>query len=214
MRGNAMQCAEVDLDEHRHDHQPDQQTDRNVDVRDLESCEHLEGSRRKLPQRNTGDDAQRNPQREPTLEQAERGSSRHGCDRGVAHAVSRPISRILFCRDNRSSFAMGRLAKSWMRVVSRWHASENALRLASSLPSTVAGSGTPQCATTGCPGHTGQTSPAALSQTVMTKSSGGESACANSDQLLLRRSSVDMRFALSNSSASGLTLPTGWLPAL
>jgi toxin YhaV len=65
-----------------------------------------------------------------------------------------------------------------------------AARLASSLPSTAAGSSKPQCAEIGCPGHTGQTSPAALSQTVRMKSSCGASGWANSSQLLLRRLSI------------------------
>ena len=42
----------------------------------------------------------------------------------------------------------------------------------------------------GWPGQTGQTSPAALSQTVNTKSSVGAPGAANSSQLLLRRPSV------------------------
>ena len=41
-----------------------------------------------------------------------------------------------------------------------------------SVPSTAAGSGTPQCAVMGWPGQYGHISPAALSQTVNTKSSG------------------------------------------
>ena len=40
--------------------------------------------------------------------------------------------------------------------------SRNARAFASSEPSTAAGSGIPQCAVMGCPGQTGQTSPAAV----------------------------------------------------
>ena len=65
-------------------------------------------------------------------------------------------------------------------------ASVNALRFCSSVPSTAAGSGTPQCADIGRPGHSGQTSPAALSQTVKMKSSSGAPGTANSSQFLLR----------------------------
>jgi len=50
----------------------------------------------------------------------------------------------------------------------------------SSLPSNAAGSGTPQWALIGWPGHTGQVSLAALSHTVKTKSRCGAPACANS----------------------------------
>jgi hypothetical protein len=47
-------------------------------------------------------------------------------------------------------------------------------------PLASAGSGTPQRAVIGWPGHTGQISPAALSQTVKAKSSGGAHGLANS----------------------------------
>ena len=46
-----------------------------------------------------------------------------------------------------------------------------------SLPSTAAGSGTPQCAVIGWPGQAGQASPAASSQTVKMKSICGAPAC-------------------------------------
>ena len=48
----------------------------------------------------------------------------------------------------------------------------------------------PQCAVIGWPGQIGQDSPAALSQTVKTKSITGASARANSSQLFKRKSSV------------------------
>ena len=79
----------------------------------------------------------------------------------------------------------------------------NALRFCSSLPSTAAGSGTPQCAVIGWPGQTGQTSPAALSQTVNTKSSGGEPGCANSSQFLLRIPSVGSRLHAGTPARTG-----------
>src|SRR5688572_9769516 len=82
------------------------------------------------------------------------------------------------------------------------------------LPVAAAGSGTPQCAVTGWPGQTGQTSPAALSQTVKMKSMCGAPALANSFQFLERRPSVPRLFFRSRSSANGLTAPLGWLPAL
>ena len=69
-------------------------------------------------------------------------------------------------------------------------ASRNAAAISASSPSTAAGSGTPQCAVIGWPGQTGQTSFAALSQTVNTKSSGGAPGAANSSQLLERKPSV------------------------
>src|SRR6202051_1191392 len=66
-------------------------------------------------------------------------------------------------------------------------ASRKARSTSASVPRTAAGSGTPQWAVMGWPGHTGQTSLAALSQTVKTKSSFGASGRENSSQPLLRR---------------------------
>jgi hypothetical protein len=57
-------------------------------------------------------------------------------------------------------------------------------------PLASAGSGTPQCAVIGWPGHTGQASPAALSQTVNTKSSAGDPGLANSPQDFERKPAV------------------------
>ena len=71
----------------------------------------------------------------------------------------------------------------------------------------------PQCAVMGWPGQTGQTSPAALSQTVITKSICGAPTAANSLQLLLRQTSVGSFIRRNVSSASGCTSPRGWLPA-
>src|SRR6202142_2999655 len=66
----------------------------------------------------------------------------------------------------------------------------------------------------GWPGHTGQASWAALSQTVNTKFIWGALGFANSSQLLLRRLSVGRCAVSSCLTASGLTKPEGWLPAL
>src|SRR6266566_5277099 len=55
----------------------------------------------------------------------------------------------------------------------------------------------------GWPGHIGQISFAALSQTVKTKSSLGASGLANSSQLLLRKFSVGMRAISNRFRASG-----------
>ncbi len=68
------------------------------------------------------------------------------------------------------------------------------------------GSGTPQCAVIGWPGHTGQTSLAALSQTVNTKSICGAPGFANSSQLLLRKPSTGMRANLDLPQRLGANL--------
>src|SRR5882762_2233529 len=94
------------------------------------------------------------------------------------------------------------------------NALRNARSISSGVPCAAAGSGTPQWAVMGWPGHTGQISLAALSQTVKTKFICGAPGFANSSQLLLRKSSVDIRESSICLSASGRTWPAGWLPAL
>jgi hypothetical protein len=79
---------------------------------------------------------------------------------------------------------------------------------------TAAGSGTPQWAVIGCPGQTGHISWAALSQTVKTKWSWGASGFTNSSHDLLENPSVLSPAAAICLSASGRTMPAGWLPAL
>jgi hypothetical protein len=86
--------------------------------------------------------------------------------------------------------------------------------VASAEPTKAAGSATPQWAVIGCPGHTGQGSAAAWSQTVKTKSSRGLSGRANSSQLLLRSPEVSKFNSPNSLSAIGCTSPFGWLPAL
>src|SRR6201995_4896326 len=72
----------------------------------------------------------------------------------------------------------------------------------------------PQCAVIGWPGQRGQTSWAALSQTVKTKSVRGAVGRENSTQDLLRRPSTAMPAERSCRMAPGRTEPEGWLPAL
>lgn len=100
-----------------------------------------------------------------------------------------------------------------MRCCSRFIASTKARRLVASLPSTAAGSGIPQYAVIGWPGNNGQTSPAALSHTVMTKSTCGESGRANSSQVYCGVLGL-VNGPSPAIPANGLTCPTGWLPAL
>src|SRR5580704_1519291 len=99
----------------------------------------------------------------------------------------RPMFSISFLSASRSNVESGRLRNRPILRSRRKNASRNALSICWLLPSTAAGSGIPQWAVIGWPGHTGQTSLAALSQTVNTKSSLGASGLANSFQLLLRR---------------------------
>src|SRR5258708_4240675 len=81
----------------------------------------------------------------------------------------------------------------------------------SSVPSKAAGSGEPQWAIIGCPGHTGQAS-FALSQTVMTKSN---FTSLNSSQDFDRAALASrLYFSRRVHPASGLTRPVGLAPAL
>src|SRR5215469_18308958 len=116
---------------------------------------------------------------------------------------------ISFLSERRSIDASGRERKRLILRSSATKASRYALEICSEFPFTPAGSGTPQWAVNGCPGHTGHTSLAALSQTVKTKSSFGASVLENSSQLLLLASFTGTRDASSCFSASGRTVPVG-----
>ena len=100
------------------------------------------------------------------------------------------MARSFACSVIRSSDSIGRLVKSLIRVSSSLRALRNANAFSASVPSAAAGSAIPQCAVIGFPGQTGQTSPAALSQTVKIKSIDGAPGAANSSQLLLRKPSA------------------------
>ena len=72
----------------------------------------------------------------------------------------------------------------------------------------------PQCAVIGLPGQIGQTSPAAWSQTVNTKSIFGAPGLANSSQHFERSLSAGSFIELRVSIETGFTSPLGKLPAL
>src|SRR5262249_43804008 len=84
-----------------------------------------------------------------------------------------PISLSLACSESASRLRIGSAVKMPMRWRSIRYVSLNAKAISASEPLASAGSGTPQCAVIGWPGHNGHASPAALSQTVNTKSSAG-----------------------------------------
>ena len=88
-----------------------------------------------------------------------------------------------------------------IRLLSIRNVSAKARWVSASLPVTAAGSGMPQCAVIGWPGHTGQVSAAASSQTVKTKSSFGASGLASSFQLLERKP-LTSKFSLRRRSAA------------
>src|SRR5688572_8163392 len=125
--------GEVDAQQHRDDHHPDQHADRKVDLRELEAAERVEYSWKQLAQENAQGDAEQHPKRKPALE--------------PAHA--RPISSSFFCNTRRSSLSTGSARRRLMRAVSSVNARRNALRFSASVPCTAAGSATPQCAVIG-----------------------------------------------------------------
>src|SRR5262245_48296092 len=94
------------------------------------------------------------------------------------------------------------------------YASRNASAISVGEPVASAGSGTPQCAVIGRPGQIGHASPAALSQTVNTKSTDVAPGVANSVHDFERNADVSCPRLSSSRIASGCTLPFGWLPAL
>src|SRR6202035_693400 len=108
----------------------------------------------------------------------------------------------------------GRLRNRLILRSSRKNASRKALATCSSDPRTAAGSATPQCAVIGWPGHTRQTSLAALSHTVNTKASLGAPAREYSSQDLLRNPLVGICATSNCRKVCGRTVPEGWLPAL
>src|SRR5579864_3233614 len=109
------------------------------------------------------------------------------CDTGTA---ARPIISSSLFIASRSRLVSGSERKRLIRRSRMKKASRNPLSTSAAVPRMAAGSGMPQCAVNGCPGQTGQTSFAALSQTVNTKSSLGALGNENSSHALLRSPSV------------------------
>jgi len=111
----------------------------------------------------------------------------------AAGVAVRPILSSYLLIASLSRLSSGRERKRLIRLLSMEKASRNALFTSADVPRTEAGSGTPQCAVNGCPGHTGQISFAALSQTVIMKSSLGAPAAENSSSLAANSFSRNMR---------------------
>jgi len=86
MRPDLPQRAEVDAQEHRDDHHPDEDPNGNVDPGDLHPSERFDRAREGLSERDARDDAKEHPKREPPLEEADGGTSGRCARRdGVAH---------------------------------------------------------------------------------------------------------------------------------
>ena len=68
VRPHLMQGAEVDLHQHGDDHHPDEQPDGDVNLGDLQPPKKLEGRRNPLAEPDAGQDTERHPESQPTLE--------------------------------------------------------------------------------------------------------------------------------------------------
>jgi hypothetical protein len=68
LRPDLMQGAEIHLHQHRDDHHPDQQADRNGHPRHFHPADGLEQSREDLAKCDTGDNANGNPDRQVALD--------------------------------------------------------------------------------------------------------------------------------------------------
>jgi hypothetical protein len=60
--------GKVNFQQHRHDHQPDQHGDRQIDFRHCRSAERMEHAGHGLPKANADDNAKRDPERQEPLE--------------------------------------------------------------------------------------------------------------------------------------------------
>jgi hypothetical protein len=69
---------EVDLHQHRDNHQPDQHRHRQIDLGHLQASDHLERHRQQVAESDADDDAQRHPNRQIALESAERRPADNG----------------------------------------------------------------------------------------------------------------------------------------
>ena len=150
--------------------------DRQVDVRELGRADRLEDAREAVAERDARDDAQRDPEGQIAFEQRHRGDCRgQGCDAcavqaaeaadGVAaDGVEPGLQRHPVEAGDRQAEEDLDAVLEGREGLAEGGAALDLRALA------AAGSGTPQCAVIGWPGHTGQASPAALSQTVKMKS--------------------------------------------
>ncbi len=75
--------AEIDLQQHRDDHQPDEASHRQIDPRDLRAGNDGKRTGHEMPEGYARDDAQRHPQREIPFEQIHTGSDIPGMSRGA-----------------------------------------------------------------------------------------------------------------------------------
>jgi hypothetical protein len=93
--------SEVDLEQHRYDHEPDQHGHRQIDLRHLRARDYAEEARHDVPERNARDDAEGNPECEVAFEDAHQATS--------GRRVVEPSLRQIFLSANMSFAGMARL---------------------------------------------------------------------------------------------------------
>ena len=76
------QGGEIDLEQHRHDHEPDQHGDRQIDLRHRRVADDVEDARHQLAEGDADDDAERHPEGEEAFEHAHCGPVRRAAGRG------------------------------------------------------------------------------------------------------------------------------------
>ena len=101
------QGAKVDLHQHRNDHDPDENADRQVHLGHREIADELKGAGENLTERNPDDNAEEHPYRQVPFEHAH-------SDDSVSTVL--PIASISCLMRNWSRLAIGRLKKSLMRL--------------------------------------------------------------------------------------------------
>ncbi|PAV69553.1 hypothetical protein WR25_22207 [Diploscapter pachys] len=126
-----------------------------------------------------------------------------------AQSVAMRSSSFLSC--SRSRFSNGSAKKASQRDWIRASVARNAASTDASSATTADGSSSPQCVFSAGPKYTGQASPAALSQTVMTMS-GGQ--CSNASLPLLLSPSIGIPACCNVVRLRGNTWPFGKLPEL
>src|SRR5690606_25357627 len=145
---------------HRVDHDPDEHRHRQVDVGVFEGGNEAEEPGEEVAEHHPGGDTEGHPQGEIAFEQAHQWSAP-----GVLAIWSRAAAR-----PPRSRVSGWRAARASRRCSSRAITVSKARATSAALPVIRDGSGRPQWPRAAAPSHSGQASPAAWSQTVITAS--------------------------------------------
>jgi hypothetical protein len=65
---NLPKRRKINLQQHRHDHQPDQDCDRQIDLRDFDTADNVKHGRGGMAEENTDEDAEEYPESQIALE--------------------------------------------------------------------------------------------------------------------------------------------------